>query len=170
MSLTKTDEALLKRLKYINEVEYRPASYKDIKNFEVDGKLCILKYGTLRNKISALKKKGDIERYYNSKASFFVIKGVKFGKQRTIHAITEYNIFQLSELIQQFAQADKGLHDIHTSFQVQDIWTVLSTSKRFKINEYNKGILLPYFNINGLKISVIIYHPDTVTSLHSCIF
>ena len=42
--------------------------------------------------------------------------------------------------------------DFHTSFQVQDIWTVLSESKRFKINEHNKGTLLPHFNIEGLKI------------------
>jgi hypothetical protein len=124
--INETDKALFKRLKYINDVECRPASYKDFENLEVNGKLCKLGYGTLRNKISVLKKKGDIERYYNSKASFFVIKGVKFGKQRTQHEMTEQCKIQLSELIHQLPESNKGLHDIHTSFQVQDIWTVVS--------------------------------------------
>jgi hypothetical protein len=168
MSLTKTDEALRKRLMYINEVEYRPASYEDFKSLEVDGKLSTLKYGTLRNKISALKKKGDIEHYYNSKASFFVIKGVKFGKQRNLQATTEHSISQISELIHQLPEDDKGLHDIHTSYPVHDIWTVLSESRRFKVNERNKGILLPHFNIDGLKITANIHHTDTVTVTVAC--
>jgi hypothetical protein len=52
--------------------------------------------------------------------------------------------------------------DFHTSFQVQDIWTVLSESKRFKINEHSKGTLLPHFNIEGLKIAANVHHTDTV--------
>jgi len=60
------------------------------------------------------------------------------------------------------------LHDIHTSFQVPDIWTILSESKRFKINERNKGIILPHFNIDGLKITANIHHTDTVTVTGAC--
>lgn len=168
LNLSKTDEALLKRLKYINEVEYIPACYKDLVELEVDGKICKLKYGTLRNKISELKRIGLVERYYNSKASFIVLRGVKFGKQRTIHAMTEYSISQLSEVLQQLPDYSSGLHDIHTSFQVPDIWTVLFESKRFKVNEHNKGILLPHFNIDGLKITVNIHHTDTVTVTIAC--
>jgi hypothetical protein len=168
ISLNKTDEALVKRLKYINEVEYRPACYNDLEKFEIDGKLYMLKYGTLRNKISALTKKGLVELSYNSKASFFVIKGVKFGKQHIQHEMTEYSISQLSEAVQQLPEAYRGLHDIHTSFQVQDISTILSESKRFKINEHNKGILLPYFNIDGLKITANIHNTDTVTVTVAC--
>jgi hypothetical protein len=168
MRFNKTDEALVKRLKYVNDVEYRPASYKDFENLEVDGKLCKLEYGTLRNKISVLKRKGDIERYYNSKASFFVMKGVKFGKQRSLQAMTEYSISQLSEVVQQLPEASKGIHDIHTSFRVQDIWIVVSESKRFKANEQNKGILLPHINIDGLKITANIHHTNTVTVTVAC--
>ena len=50
------------------------------KEFEVDGKLYKLKHGTLCNRFSVLKNEGHIERCYNSRASFFVIKGVRFGK------------------------------------------------------------------------------------------
>ena len=163
-----TDYALLKRLKYLNEVEYRPASYKDFEEFEVDGKPYKLESGTLRNKFSVLKKEGRIERYYNSKASFFVIKGVRFGKQRTIQDMTEHSISQLSEAIQLLPKESKGLHDFHTSFQVLDIWQVLSESKRFKVNVHNKGILLSPFNIDGLKITANIHHTDTVTVTVAC--
>jgi hypothetical protein len=166
--LDRTADTLLKRIKYLNEVEFRPASYKDFKELGVDGKQCKLEYGTLRNKISALKKKGEIERYYNSRASFFVLKGVKFGKQRTLQALSKYSISQLSEAIQQLPETDKGVHDIHTSFQVPDIWIAVSESKRFKVNEHNKGIILPYFSIDGLKITANIHHTDTVTVTVAC--
>lgn len=163
-----TNDAILKRLKHVNKVEYRPASYNDFEEFEIDGKLYRLKLGTLRNRFSALNKEGHIERYYNSRASFFVLKGVKFGRQRTIHSITEHSKSQLSEVIQQLPEESKGLHDVHTSFQVQDIWTILSESKRFKINEHNKGIILPPFNIDGLKITANVHHTDTVTVTVAC--
>ena len=166
--MNRTNEALLKRLEYINEVEYRPASYKDFEEFEVDGKLYKLKNSTLRNRFSVLKNEGRIERYYNSRASFFVIKGVRFGKQRTQHAMTEHSISQLSDAIQLLPKESKGVHDIHTSFQVLDIWQVLSESKRFKVNEHNKGILLSPFNIDALKITANIHHTDTMTVTVAC--
>jgi hypothetical protein len=166
--LDRTAEALRKQIKYINEVEFRPASYQDFKDLEVDGELSKLEYGTLRNKISALKKKGEIERYYNSRASFFVIKGLRFGRQRIQHDMIEHSISELSEAIQLLPKESKGLHDIHTSFQVLDIWQVLSESKRFKVNEHNKGILLPHFNIDGLKITTNVHHTDTVTVTVAC--
>ena len=166
--MNRTNEVLFKRLKYINEAEYRPASYKDFEEFEVDGKLYKLENSTLRNRFSVLKNEGRIERYFNSRASFFVIKGVKFGKQRTEHAMTEHSITQLSDAIQLLPEESKGLHNIHTSFQVLDIWRVLSESKRFKVNEHNKGILLPHFNIDGLKITANVHHTDTVTVTVAC--
>ncbi|MGA7370081.1 MAG: hypothetical protein WBX01_13205 [Nitrososphaeraceae archaeon] len=166
--MNRTNEALLKRLKYINDTQYRPACYKDFEEFEVDGKLYKLERSTLRNKFSVLKNGGYIERYYNSRASFFVLKGIKFGRQRTQHATTEHSISQLSEAIQVLPKESKGLHDIHTSFQVLDIWQILSESKRFKVNEHNKGILLPPFNIDGLKIIANIHHTDTVTVTVAC--
>jgi hypothetical protein len=166
--LNRTDDALLKRLKCINEIESRPASYKDFEEFEADGKMYKLKYGTLRNKFSEFINKGLVELYYNSRASFFVIKGVRFGKQRIIQDMTEQSISQLSEVIRQLPESNAGLHDIHLSFQVLDIWTVLSESKRFTVNEHNKGILLPHFNIEGLKITANVHHTDTVTVTVAC--
>ena len=166
--MNRTNEALFRRLAHINEVEYRPACYKDFDEFVVDGKLYKLGRRTLRNKFSVLKNEGCIERYYNSRASFFVIKEVRFGKQLAIQNMNERSLSQVSEAIQLLPRESKGLHDIHTSFQVLDIWQVLSESKRFKVNEHNKGILLPPFNIDGLKITANIHHTDTVTVTVAC--
>ena len=166
--MSKMIDAVLSRLKYVNQVEHRPASYSDLKIIEIDGRLHKMNYPTLRNILWILKKEGKVERYYNSKASFFVIKGAKFGKQRTQQATTEYSKSQLSEILQRLPEESEGLHDIHTSFKVPDIWTILSESKRFKIDEHNKGILLPYFNIDGLKITVNVHHTGTVTVTAAC--
>src|SRR5919106_6235974 len=166
--MSKLIEEVLNRLRFVNQVEHKPASYDDLRTVEIDGKLHKINYGTLRNLLSILKKEGKIERYYNSRASFFVLKGVKFGKQRTINVMSEFGKSQLSEVIQQLPEESEGLHDIHTSFKVPDIWTILSESKRFKIDEHNKGILLPYFNIDGLKITAIVHHTDTVTVTVAC--
>jgi hypothetical protein len=65
-------------------------SYDDLKIIEIDGKLHEINYGTIWNMLCVLKKEGKIERYYNSKASFFVLKEPKFGKQRTLHVRTEH--------------------------------------------------------------------------------
>src|SRR5215207_8039314 len=130
---------MFKQLKYINQVECRPASYKDFEDLEVEGKPCSIKYGTLRNKISALRKKGAIERYYNSKASFFVIKGVRFGK----HKNRDLEINKLSNTINSLPNDSRGLHDIHLKFIVPDIWKILSYSGKFKIIRESKDILLP---------------------------
>jgi hypothetical protein len=166
--MSKMIDAVYNRLKFINQIEHKPASYDDLKIVEIEGKLHQICYGTLRNMICALKKEGRIERYYNSKASFFVLKGLKFGKQRTIYAMTEYGKSRLSDVIQQLPEESEGIHDLHTSFKIQDIWTILSESKRFKIDEHNKGIRLPYFNIDGLKITAIVHHTDTVTVTVAC--
>jgi hypothetical protein len=166
--LSELVDAVIKQLEYINKAEYRPASYKDFQEFEVEKKWYKTNYNTLRNVISRLKRDGRIERYYNSKASFFVIKGIKFGKHRTNQEITNHSLSQLSDTIQQLPATNRGLHDIHTSFNVLDIWTILNDSRRFGVNEYNKGILLPYFNIDGLKITASIYHTDTVAVTVAC--
>jgi len=166
--LSKLADAVIRRLEFINKVEYRPASYKDLLVIENEGKQSTLNYDTLRNILSALKKEGKVERYFNSKVSFFVLKGVRFGKQLTNHVMAEQSKSQLSGAIQQLPEANRGLHDIHLSFQAQDIWTVLFESKRYKINGYNKGILLPHFNIDELKITANVHHTDTVTVTVAC--
>jgi hypothetical protein len=89
--LNRTSDALFKRLKQINEVDYRPACYKDFEEFEVDGNLYRLKRRTLRNKFSVLKKEGRIERYYNSRGGMQQESAIRHSKS---------NIYQFDNCFQ----------------------------------------------------------------------
>lgn len=103
------------------------APYEDLKALEIGGKPCIVKYGTLRNKISVLKRKGIVERYYNSKLSFFVMRGIKFGK----HKVHDLEIKKLSKTINLLPENNRGLHNIHTKFMIPDIWKIVSFSGKY---------------------------------------
>ena len=122
------------------------------------------KYSTLRNKISVLRKKGIIERYYNSKLSFFVMKGVKFGK----HKIHDLNAKRLSGTINSLPENNCGLHDIHTKLVVPDIWKITSYSGKYKTIQESGDIVLPPLVINGMRIRATIHHTDTVTVTVAC--
>ena len=149
---------------YVNRLESRPASYEDLKALELGGKPCVVKYSTLRNKVSILIKKEIIERYYNSKVSFFVIKGTKFGKQK----VHDLQIKKLSKAIRSLPDNDRGLHDIHTKFLVRDIWKIVSYSGKYKIIQESSDIVLPPLVLNGMRIQASIHRTDTVTVTVAC--
>ena len=151
-------------MEFINSVEGRPACYSDFGSLEFEGKPCMTKYSTLRNKISALRKKGIIERYYNSKASFFVMKGVKFGK----HKAHDLEVKKLSQTIDSLPQNNCGLHNLHFKFVILDIWKIISSSGKYKIVRESKDIVLPPIVLNGMKIQANIHRTDTVTATVAC--
>jgi len=62
-------------MEYIVLVESRPFSYMDFEKFEVDGKVYSVAHGTCRNTFSFLVKIGIIEFEYNSKVSYYTLKG-----------------------------------------------------------------------------------------------
>ena len=72
-----------KHMNYIIYTENRPFSYRDFNRFEIDGKEYRINHGTFRNKVSKLMKLGKIELEYKSKAAFYTIKGVNFGKRKS---------------------------------------------------------------------------------------
>ena len=149
---------------FINLVEYRPASYDDLKVIEIEGKLRTINYGTLRNIMSALKKQGRIERYYNSKASFFVLQGIKFGKQKK----QDLEMKKLSNVINSLPENNRGLHNIHLKFTVLDIWKILFNSGNFKPIQESSDILLPPLIMNGMKIKTNVHRTNTVTISAAC--
>ena len=162
--MTKLDDAIVERIKFVNLEEGRPASYNDFKDLEIEGKPCKIEYNTLRNKVSILRKKGVIERYYNSKASFFVIKGIRFGKQR----IHELELNKLSDAIGSLPENNRGLHNIHFKLVIQDMWKILSSSGKFKANQKSYDILLPSFDFDGMKVKTSVHRTDTVTVSVAC--
>lgn len=122
------------------------------------------KYHTLRNVLSKLMKDGRVERYYNSRASFFVLTGFKFGKQKK----QDLEMKRLSKIINSLPEKCRGLHDIHLKYTVQDIWKILYDSRRFKIVEKSNDILLPPLILNGMKIQQNVHPKDTVTVSVAC--
>ncbi len=162
--MSKLVVAIIRKIGYINKVEHRPASYSDLKVVEIEGKLQPTDYGTLRNKMSALIKEERVECPYNSKASFFVLKGIKFGKQKK----QALEIKRLSNVIQSLPEICRGLHDIHLKFAVIDIWKILFNSGKFKPVQRSNDIMLPPFIVNGIKIQSIIHQTDAVTVSAAC--
>jgi hypothetical protein len=162
--MSKLVVAILRKIGYINKTENRPASYDDLKVVEVEGKLQPTDYGTLRNIVSALIKEGRVECPYNSRASFFVLKGIKFGKQKR----QALEMKKLSNVIDSLPESSRGLHDIHLRFTVPDIWQILFDSGKFKTIQQSCDILLPPLIMNGMKIKTNVHRTDTVTVSVAC--
>jgi hypothetical protein len=162
--MSKLVVAIVKKIAYINKVKHRPASYDDLNVVEIEGKLQATNYGTLRNNVSNLIRDGRVERYYNSKATFLVLKGIKFGKQKK----QDLEMKRLSNTIQSLPENNRGLHDIHLRFTVLDIWKILFNSGKFKPVRRSNDIMLPPFIMNGMKIQSTIHQTDTVTVSAAC--
>jgi hypothetical protein len=162
--MSKLVVAILRKIEHINKVDQRPASYADLKVVEIEGKLSHVDYGTRRNIVSKLIREGRVERYYNSKATFLVVKGIKFGKQKK----QDLEMKKLSSAIQSLPESSRGLHNIHLKFIVLDIWNILFKSDKFKPVQRSNDILLPPFIMNGMKIQSTIHQTDTVTVSAAC--
>lgn len=77
----------------------------------------------------------------------------------------------LYKKIQKLPPEKRALHDIHLKFQVPDIWTIMSSSKRYIPNNVSKDISLPYIiTSNYLKLHPIVHRTDTVTVSVACSF
>jgi hypothetical protein len=162
--MSKLVVAIIRKIGYINKTEHRLASYADLKVVEIDGKLQLTDYGTLRNIMSALIKEGRVECPYNSRASFFVLKGIKFGKQKK----QDLEMKKLSNVISSLPENNHGLHNIHLRFTVLDIWKILFKSGNFKPIQESSDILLPPLIMNGMKIKTNVHRTDTVTISAAC--
>ena len=81
--MSKLDEAMQEHMAFIVFHEKRPFSYKDFLKFEVDGEIYGMKHGTFRNKITKLRKKGEVEGCIVHLQAFYTLKGHKFGKPVT---------------------------------------------------------------------------------------
>jgi hypothetical protein len=80
--MSNLDNALLAKMSSIVLEEYRPFSFLDFfPQFEVAGKEYPIAYGTVRNKFLDFKRQGKIEADYKSKQTFYILKGVKFGRR-----------------------------------------------------------------------------------------
>src|SRR5687767_154672 len=87
---------MLKHMRKIVNEEYRPFSFRDFQEFNVDGKSYSMRYGTIRNKLSEFSKDGLIELCYTDTIAFYTLAGKKFGKDNSMttdhtDTIIDYN-------------------------------------------------------------------------------
>jgi hypothetical protein len=173
MGLSELGEALLERMGNIVFLENRPFSYLDfIPKFEVNGTEYSVRYGTLRNQFSKLRRKGEIELEFRTKQAFYTIMGQKFGKQKLMTSnpvgVSRISHDPISKLITSLPFGENALHDIHLRFKVKGIWNLLSTNSALRIGAFNKDLRLPTLKIEDLQIKVTIHRSNTVSVVVGC--
>ena len=76
-------DIVMQRVKEIVSNEHRPVSLLDfLPSFEVQGKMYHMKYGTLRNIFSTLRRTRQIQIAFKTKQTFYTLPGITFGKSK----------------------------------------------------------------------------------------
>jgi hypothetical protein len=170
--MTELDDAMAEHMAYIVFQEHRPFSYRDFLHFEVDKMEYKMKHGTFRNKISSLRKKGEVELSYVSGPAFYTLKNVQFGRPELMtgnHTEARHNNnHPLVRLIQDLPMERKALHDIHLRFESKGLWSLLRTSSIYKTDFYSKDIRLFPFKTGGTTIRTTVHSTDTVSVVVGC--
>ena len=162
--------------------ENRPFSYLDFESFEVDGHHYAVPHGTCRNEFSKFVKWGIIELDYNSKVSYYTLKGHRFGRGSMtrnhmgissvipVTGVIGIGLQDLFHYLQTVPYNQKSIHDIHLKFTVLDIYKIMSSSPVYNrlIKPFSYDIILNPEIIDGLKITPIIHRTDTVTVSVAC--
>ncbi|MGA8844106.1 MAG: hypothetical protein WB511_11030 [Nitrososphaeraceae archaeon] len=167
--MSKLDDAMQEHMAYLVFSEKRPFSYIDFLQFEVDGKIYGMKHGTFRNKITKLRKKGEVERLYCSPRGFYTLNGGhKFGKPVTPNhmGVSPNNTFY--QMINDLPLDKQSLHDIRLWFKVRGIWSILSSNSTYRINLRSKDIPLPGIKEGDLFIGITVHHSDSVSVRVGC--
>jgi hypothetical protein len=147
-------DIVMQRIKEIVSNEHRPVSFLDfLPSFEIEGKEYPMKHGTLRNIFSGLRRTHQIQIDYKTKQTFYTLPGITFGRSKMMtpyhtgvpssSSSSSTDNDSLYRLIQDLPIGKNALHDIHLRFNVEGIWSLLSTTDSFKIDSFSKDIRLP---------------------------
>jgi len=183
--MSKLDDAMRKHINYLVFEERRPFSFCDFSPFKVDGKEYTMSHGTFRNKVSKMKKAGEIEIFCYSPQGFYSLKGVAFAKPMTgnhtgVLSSSSSPLFQQQQqphlkndpvyrLIQNLPLGKRALHDIHLRFEVNGIWSHISDSNSaLQPDPNSKDIRLSTWKIKDMNITATIHSSDTVSVVVGC--
>ena len=106
--------------------------------------------------------------------AFYSLKGVHFAKPKQEMTGNHTVVPSLSSLssvsfIDSLAVDKHALHDIRFRFNVDNIWTVISTNHpELRPNEVSKDISLEPIVTHNLTIKTTIHHTDTVSVMVAC--
>ena len=148
--------------------EKKSFSYKDFLKFEVDGNIYGMKHGTFRNKITKLRKKGEVERLYCSPQAFYTLKGHKFGKPVTPNHMVVSSNNSFYKFLQELPLDKQSIHDIRLKFKVTNIWKVFSINPEFHKNNRSNDIMIRAWNKGNTIVKIIIHKTDTVSIIVGC--
>jgi len=170
--LSELDDAVAERMAFIVLSEHRPFTCSDFRRFSVRDKEYHMAYGTFRNKISKLIKKGEVEVDFCSSCTFYTLKGHKFGKLMTHNhtGALSRKSNAMYELVNNIPLGKNSLHDIRLCFKQPNLWSILSTNSSFRPNSQNKDIRLPGINVEDLFIGIKVHKSDTVSVSIACSF
>jgi hypothetical protein len=181
--MSKLDDAMRRHINYLVFEERRPFSFVDFSTFEVDGKEYTMSHGTFRNKVSEMKKAGEIEVIYSSPQGFYTLKGVAFAKPMTANhtgVLSSSSPLFLQQqphlkndpvyrLVQNLSLGKRALHDIHLRFEVKGIWSLISDSNSaLQPDPNSKDIRPSTWKIEDLDITATIHFTDTVSIVVGC--
>ena len=168
--MSELDEAMLKHIDYLINVEKRPFTFKDFESFYVNGKEYKMKHGTFRNKISVLKKLDKVKVVFNSASlAFYTLKGAIVGKPIPSNHMGVSYTNPFYRFIQDLILDKNSIHDIHLKFACKDIWSLFSSDPTFKLNSFSKDIKLGRWKFdNDISVIVTIHRTNTVTVVIGC--
>lgn len=180
-------------MRYLAITEGRPFSYRDFQSFEFNGKTYGMSHSTYRNKIWRFKKARIVKTEYNAAIAFHTLKGVHFGSKKRKKTMTpamtpnhmvvspvtgvtnkeddEISKTAIYKAIQELPPEQKSVHDIHLTYTVPDIYTILTTSpsSTYRPKPVSMDIHLPVLNtVDGLRIQTIVHRTDTVHVIVGC--
>lgn len=171
-----------RHMESIVRCEYRPFSYLDFESFEVDGHCYAVPHGTCRNEFSKFVKWGIIELDYNSKVSYYTLKGHRLSKNLMtrnhmgispvipVTGVIGIEMDKLFGYLRSVPLEQSSVHDIHLKFTVLDIYKIMSSSPMYNrlIKPVSYDIVLSPELVDGVKITPIIHRTDTVTVSVAC--
>jgi hypothetical protein len=171
MDRAKLVYAMKMHMQRIVRIEKRPFCFHDFLDFEVDGKRYKMRHGSIRNKISELRKNGVIQLEYYSGPAFYSLKGFNFAKPKPRMTDDPTVVTSLSSVsfIDNLPSQRHSVHDIRLRFNIEGIWsTVRSTHPEIIPNEVSKDISLLPIRMYDMEAKTVVHHSDTVSVIVAC--
>jgi len=123
--MTYLDDAMQEHMAYLVLIVKRPFCYKDFLLFEVNGKEYRMRHGTFRNKVSKLRKEGEVEVVCSSTQTFYTLRDCKLGKPMTPYRM-EVRSKSVYDVLQDLPLDKQSIHDIRLKFKAPNIWRLFS--------------------------------------------
>lgn len=182
--LTDAQDAMLEHLAYLNYSEGRPASWQDFTDFEVNNKQYRLKWGTIKNNFSYLKRIGKVKLAYRDVNAYYTVAECTMTPHQA--SVDSGAIKRdLASMIQRMVFDAPAIHDIHLRFCCHGLWNRLSiassSTSTFSISSFSssftllsirrvsKDLVVPTMILDArIKGGVTVHKTDTVMVRLAC--